>query len=103
MEYCIDILAAIGIACSVVFVFLPRRSQPSGNENVAELLIDPNHIVLSETMYSSTVPAYVRFLILADQSLDLVLVGVVDVLFAPSKVRMHLTWEECILGNVGVS
>lgn len=103
MQYCIDIFSAVGIACSVVFVFLPRRSQPSGNEYVTELLIGPDRSGLLEKLYSSKIPAYVRFLILADQSLDLVLVGVVDILFAPSKVRVHLAWEECIFRDVGVS
>lgn len=54
-------------------------------------------------MYSSRTPAYARFLILANQSLDLVLVGIENILFAPSEIRVHLAWEESILRNVRVS
>lgn len=91
MKYSIDILSAVGIACSVVFVFLPRRSQSGGFEDVTELFIDPDGSCLLERLYSSRIPSYVRFLMLANQSLDLVLVGVEDILFAPSKIRVHLT------------
>ena len=103
VKYSIDVLSTVGIACSVVVVFLPRRSQTGGFEDVTELFGDPDGRRLLGKLYPSRSIAYVRFLILAEQSLDLVLVGVEDILFTPSKIRVHLPWEQSILRNVGVS
>lgn len=87
----------------MVFVFLPRRSQSGRLEYVAEFFVDSERDCMLEEMYTSRTPAYVRFLVLANQILDLVFVGVEDILFTPPKVRVHLAWEESILGNVCVS
>ncbi len=103
MKYSIDILSAVRVTCSVVFVFLPRRSQTGGFEKVTELFTDPDCSRLLERLYHSRILAYVRFLTLVSQSLDLVLVGVEDILFASSKICVHLAWEESILGDVSVS
>ena len=42
-------------------------------------------------------------MILVNQSLYLVLVSVEDILFAPSKIGVHLAWEESVLRNICVS
>ena len=87
----------------MVFVFLPCRSQPCGFEDVAERFVDPERRRILDKLYSSKTPAYVRFPVLANQSLNLVLVGVKDILLTSPKVRMDLAWEESILRNVCVS
>ena len=99
----IDILTDAGIARSVVFVTLPRRYQIGGPENVTELLVNPKRSRLLAEVYCSESPAYIRFLILACQSFDLVHVGVEDVLFAPSKIGVHLAREKSILRYVRAS